>query len=102
MQKELFYVAASRGRKALQIVTSDEELLRESLACSAARRSASELARKAMPEHPRGIHRGLAAARSLAMRAAQYVSLMLRRQTQQLTFKNEPRMEIDHDHGLSL
>jgi hypothetical protein len=55
-----------------------------------------------MPEHPRGIHRGLAAARSLAMRAAQYVSLMLRRQTQQLTFKNEPRMEIDHDHGLSL
>jgi ATP-dependent exoDNAse (exonuclease V) alpha subunit len=102
MQKELFYVAASRGRKSLQIITSDKELLRESLACSAARRSASELARKAMPEHPRGIHRGLAAARSLAMRAAQYVSSMIRRQTPQLTFKNEPRMEIDHDHGLSL
>ncbi|MBN1567409.1 MAG: relaxase domain-containing protein [Acidobacteria bacterium] len=102
MQKELFYVAASRGRKGLQIITSDKELLRESLACSAARRSASELARKTMPKQPRGIHRGLAAARALAMRAAQSISLMLRRQTQQLTLKNEPRMEIDHDHGLSL
>jgi ATP-dependent exoDNAse (exonuclease V) alpha subunit len=102
MQKELFYVAASRGRKNLQIITSDKELLRESLACSAARRSASELARKTMPEQPRGIHRGLAAARTLAMRAAQYVSSMIRRQTPQLTLKNEPRMEIDHDHSLSL
>ena len=55
-----------------------------------------------LPEHPRGIHRGLTAARSQAMRAAQYVSLMFRRQTPQPTIKNEPRMEIDHDHGLSL
>jgi conjugative relaxase-like TrwC/TraI family protein len=102
MQKELFYVAASRGRKSLQIVTSDKELLRESLACSAARRSASELARKTMPEQHRGIHRGLAAARSLAMRAAQYVSSILRSQTPKLSLKNEPRMEEDHDHSLSL
>lgn len=102
MQKELFYVAASRGRKGLQIITSDKELLRESLACSAARRSASELARKALPEQPRGIHRGLAAARTLAMRAARYVSAMIRRQTPQPTLNNEPRMEMDHDHGLSL
>ncbi len=102
MQKELFYVAASRGRKSLQIVTSDKELLRESLACSAARRSASELARKSMPEQPRGIHRGLTAARSLARRAAQYVASMIRRQTPRPTMKIEPRMEIDNDNGLSL
>jgi ATP-dependent exoDNAse (exonuclease V) alpha subunit len=49
MQKELFYVAASRGRKSLPVVTSDKQSLRESLACSAARQSASELARKASP-----------------------------------------------------
>ncbi len=102
MQKELFYVAASRGRKSLQIVSSDKELLRESLACSAARRSASELARKTMPEQPRGIHRGLAAARSLAMRAAQYVASMIRSKTPQLNLKYELKMEGDHDHSLSL
>ncbi len=45
MQKELFYVAASRGRKSILVVTSDKELLSESVGRSSARRSASELAR---------------------------------------------------------
>jgi hypothetical protein len=47
MRKELFYVAASRGRESITIVTSDKDLLRESVARSVARQSASELSRKA-------------------------------------------------------
>ena len=46
MQKELFYVAASRGRRSVQVITSDRELLRESVARSTARQSASELAER--------------------------------------------------------
>ena len=52
MQRELFYVAASRGRETVQVITSDKELLRDSVARSAARQSASELARKVRP----GLH----------------------------------------------
>jgi hypothetical protein len=47
MRKELFYVAASRGREGITVVTSDKDLLRESVAHSVARQSASELSRKA-------------------------------------------------------
>ncbi len=43
MRKELFYVAASRGRESITVVTSDKDLLRESVARSVARQSASEL-----------------------------------------------------------
>ena len=47
MRKELFYVAASRGRESITVVTSDKDLLRESVGRSVARQSASELSRKA-------------------------------------------------------
>jgi conjugative relaxase-like TrwC/TraI family protein len=47
MRKELFYVAASRGRESITVVTSDKDLLRESVARSVARQSASEMSRKA-------------------------------------------------------
>ena len=47
MRKELFYVAASRGRESITVVTSDKELLRQSVGRSSARQSASELAHKA-------------------------------------------------------
>ena len=46
MKKELFYVAASRGRESVTVVTSDKELLRESVGRSGERQSASELVRK--------------------------------------------------------
>jgi hypothetical protein len=52
MKKEVFYVAASRGRESVTVVTSDPELLRESVARSGARQSASELARKVQPRTP--------------------------------------------------
>jgi hypothetical protein len=47
MHKELFYVAASRGRESITLVTSDKELLRETIGQSDSRQSASELAFRA-------------------------------------------------------
>jgi hypothetical protein len=47
MRRELFYVAASRGREGITVVTGDKELLREMMAQSVARQSASELSHKA-------------------------------------------------------
>jgi len=46
MKKELFYVAASRGRSEIAVVTSGREQLRESVGVSTMRQSAIELARK--------------------------------------------------------
>jgi len=51
MKKELFYVAASRGRSEIAVVTSDRELLRESVGMSTARQSAMELVRKQQHEY---------------------------------------------------
>jgi conjugative relaxase-like TrwC/TraI family protein len=105
MQKELFYVAASRGRKSVLVVTSDKETLRESVARPSARQSASELERTVKPGHRRCIHRGLTAARELAMRAARLMSSRLWRllPQQDLTKKPEfkPGLERRHDHGIS-
>jgi len=64
MHKELFYVAASRGRESVAVVTSDKDLLREAITQSDIRLSASELAQKAggSPKHHnaslREIYRG--------------------------------------------
>src|SRR5438128_8927860 len=55
MQRELFYVAASRGRERVLVITSDKQRLRESVARSTARQSASELARKVGA----GLHQGM-------------------------------------------
>ncbi len=62
MRKELFYVAASRGRESITVVTSDRDLLRESVARSDVRQSASELAKKAQKtplEEKRGLRPSL-------------------------------------------
>jgi conjugative relaxase-like TrwC/TraI family protein len=61
MKQELFYVAASRGREGISIVTSDVERLGESLGVSMARPSAIELANefsqsKQSPEHHAGMN----------------------------------------------
>jgi len=60
MKQELFYVAASRGREEIAIVTSEREQLRESLGISTARPSATELARELKPElaaHKHGVEK---------------------------------------------
>lgn len=46
MKQEQFYVAASRGREGITVITSNVDQLRESLRISAARPSATELARE--------------------------------------------------------
>ena len=69
MSRELFYVAASRGRERISVITSDAEGLRCSVGRSGARISATELARKTM--RPPGIAeagRGFEAACNLAKR----------------------------------
>jgi ATP-dependent exoDNAse (exonuclease V) alpha subunit len=57
MKQELFYVAASRGRSEIAVVTSDHELLRESVGVSTTRMSAIELVRKQQSAH--GLEKGL-------------------------------------------
>jgi conjugative relaxase-like TrwC/TraI family protein len=56
MTRELFYVAATRGRESLTVLTSNKEQLRESIGISGERQSAMELARKA-EELATGVHR---------------------------------------------
>jgi ATP-dependent exoDNAse (exonuclease V) alpha subunit len=65
MRKELFYVAASRGRESLTVITSDKARLRETISRSTARQSATELARKLRPGLHQSISRGMEAARRL-------------------------------------
>lgn len=45
MKRELFYVAASRGRESIRVITGDKEALKASVQSSGRRRSATELAR---------------------------------------------------------
>jgi conjugative relaxase-like TrwC/TraI family protein len=101
MRKELFYVAASRGRKSVLVFTGDKQLLRESVVRSAARQSASELARRAKPSFRRGIHRGLAAAREMAKRAAMYLSSIMEKKMPLHHLGKQPGKEREHDHGIS-
>lgn len=51
MKQEQFYVAASRGRDGITVVTSNVGQLRESLGISSARPSATELAREQSGSH---------------------------------------------------
>lgn len=95
MQKELFYVAASRGRRSVTVITSDKVGLRASVTSSAARKSASELARGVRRCYTRGELRGLAAARDLARRAARFVTSLPGKIRQQI------RRERTHERGLS-
>ena len=96
MKKELFYVAASRGRESVTVVTSDRESLRKSVSRSGARQSASELARKVQRHRAfqRGELRGLSAARRLA----RYAAVQSERVVQRIV----PTRELDHEVGYKL
>ena len=100
MQKELFYVAASRGRQSVQVITSDKELLRESVARSTARQSASELARKTGPGLHQGSYRGVSAARELAAHAARQEP-SIQKQTWHPSVIKQVRRERTHEHSFS-
>jgi hypothetical protein len=101
MQKELFYVAASRGRQSVTVITSDKERLQETVARSMARTSASELMRgKRAFSHP-GAHRGLAMAREMIRRAAELVKSVSKLIVHQEVVRSRPRKERTRERGLS-
>jgi ATP-dependent exoDNAse (exonuclease V) alpha subunit len=99
MQRELFYVAASRGRQSVTVITSDKERLQETAACSMARRSASELMRGKVAHSHRGGHRGMAAARNMVRRAARLLTSVSKQIFQRAVM--QPRKERTREHGLS-
>ncbi len=99
--RELEANAASRGRNSVQVFTGDKQLLRESIARSAARKSASELARKTNPGLSHGIHRGLEAARRMVRRAAFYVLSIMERNALARDLMKQPGMQRGYDHGIS-
>jgi len=111
MKKELFYVAASRGRESVTVVTSDKDLLRQSVARSGERQSASELVRKMGRDQPRlkrvglqrGVHRGPSAAREMARQAAWHeMEPGMKTPAQQHEIKREtPSRERGPDYGFS-
>jgi conjugative relaxase-like TrwC/TraI family protein len=100
MQKEPFYVAASRGKEAIRIITSDKELLRESIGLSNSRQSASELERKSRPGLHQGMNRGIAMARILARRARQFIKRLREPFTATKELSYQPVVETSHDWGL--
>ncbi len=89
MRKELFYVAASRGREQISIVTSDRERLRETIAQSSARKSASELARQRRPGPQQGMRRNVFA-ESISIRPVEVEPI-----------RNKPKVERIYDRGIS-
>jgi ATP-dependent exoDNAse (exonuclease V) alpha subunit len=99
MQKELFYVAASRGRDRVQVITSDKELLREAVARSTARQSASELARKARPGLHQGSYRGEVSARQLAANAARQEQPKPQKPARQPNVTEQVKMERTYEHS---
>jgi hypothetical protein len=124
MKQELFYVAASRGRECITVVTCDKARLRESIGESGARQSASDLARRAqgVVEHGRrqdgfGVERGRQVAVALAHQAARYEETPKREpleHTQQSQLARtvcreqpapqrqvEPEIERGQSHGIS-
>lgn len=91
MRKELFYVAASRGRQHITVITSDKERLTETVAQTATRKSASELVRGS-PQ------RGLSMARKLIRTAVEFINTV----QEQLARKvlREQRKEHRREHAL--
>jgi len=95
MRKELFYVAASRGREGITVITSDKGALRDSVGRSTARKSATELAKRAAGRLQRGIHRGMAAARDMVWRARHWALPAV-----EAEIRREPRMERRYEVSL--
>ncbi len=90
MRKELFHVAASRGRENIMVITSDKERLTQTVAQAAARKSASELVRCSP-------HRGLSIARELVRAAVRVVKTIQERPAQQVVF--DRRKEHRHERA---
>jgi conjugative relaxase-like TrwC/TraI family protein len=116
MSQELFYVAATRGRESLTVITSDKEQLREAIGISGERTSATELAQKAeqQAQTPRlpalRLGQGLDVAASFALwQSASRAAEEQRKPVQQIESEIAPamqqlpeeRQERKIDHGIS-
>jgi ATP-dependent exoDNAse (exonuclease V) alpha subunit len=91
MRKELFYVAASRGREQISIITSDKERLRETIAHSSARKSASELARQRRPGPRERMHQTILATRPVETEVIRPLQ----------PSRNKTKVERSYDRGIS-
>ena len=92
MRKELFYVAASRGRESITVITSDKERLIQTVAQTAARKSASELVRGSP-------HRGMSMARKLILTAARLITAVQERLARQVAFERRKEHRREHAFG---
>jgi hypothetical protein len=99
MQRELFYVAASRGRQSVTVITSDKERLRATVARSMARTSASELLRRRGTVLRRGAYRGLEMAREMVRRTARLITSVSKQIVTQVVI--QPRRERTPEHSFS-
>ena len=110
MKKELFYVAASRGRESVMVVTSDKGVLRESIARSGERQSATELDRKTSGKEidkarcANGWRRGRNAARALAQRVAAWqdpaARIQIGKAQKQIRRDDRDRREQGREYGI--
>jgi len=100
MKKELFYVAASRGRSEIAVVTSDREQLRESVGLSTMRQSAIELARKQLSPHTLEIRSDVDLATGVNRHAGQQMGEQHSSvPTHAPEPERTPRGDLDHDLG---
>ena len=100
MQKELFYVAASRGRHSVTVITSDKERLQQTVGRSMARTSATELLRGKGTCLRQGTPRGMEMAREMVRRAAALLSSAAKQIIQQEVVRPRPRKERRRERGL--
>jgi conjugative relaxase-like TrwC/TraI family protein len=100
MQKELFYVAASRGRHSVTVITSDKERLQQTVSRSMARTSATELLRGKGSCLRQGTPQGMEMAREMVRRATALLSSAAKRVVQQEEVRTRPRKERRRERGL--
>jgi conjugative relaxase-like TrwC/TraI family protein len=100
MQKELFYVAASRGRHSVTVITSDKERLQETVGRSMARTSATELLLDRSKCIHRGAPRGIEMAREMVRRAAALLTAASKQVVQQELSHLRERKERRRERGL--
>jgi hypothetical protein len=101
MKRELFHVAASRGRTEIAVVTSDRDHLRESVGVSTMRQSAIELARKQLTSHSvqKG-HYGVDLVTDVSRQAGQQIGEHHSSvQTPAPQPEKTPHVGLDHDLG---
>jgi conjugative relaxase-like TrwC/TraI family protein len=99
MQKELFYVAASRGRHSVTVMTSEKERLQQTVGQSTGRTSATELLRD-RSRCRRGAPRGMKMALELVRRAAALLGSVSKQIAQQELLRLRQRKERRREHSL--